>query len=266
MPNFQYIVDIFFNQSTLWSGILQFFLHLHISKANKTSLLMSWMHSGKQILLISALFITFWSRHTGAGSLCVSSWTRFCLFTLRWKVSQRCHHLTKKKKKEKKNPRPYKEPGAWESRAWMSRSEGATVQACRTETRGKSPSTLGFEVSGCKCVHGACIRFNKWLGCHANANVHVYKKKKKKTRGHRCVQIIVSLHHKLIRIAFSRWNWRRKKKKKEEGKNSSGAVPQCYRPWHQWYLQCHLIYDSFLWPRLIRVYVGLALDLIKHEL
>lgn len=39
----------------------------------------------------------------------------------------------------------------------------------------ENPSILSFKVSGCKCVHGACIEFNKWLGYHVYPNVHVYK-------------------------------------------------------------------------------------------
>lgn len=92
------------------------------------------------------------------------------------------HHLTKKPWGP--SPEPYRQ--AWEEGAgWSCTGYWCMDVVGRRAMLENPPSILGFKVSGCKCVHGACIRFNDWLGVSVcNPNVHVLQ-----TQAHICVHI-----------------------------------------------------------------------------
>lgn len=110
---------------------------------------------------------------------------RFRHFTLHWWVSHGCHHLTKtpgqtQEPQAKQRGGEGRRGGGEEGRGggrWMNRSARVTVVENPTPI-------LGFKVLGCKCVHSACIRFNKWLG------YLVYPK-----WAHRQYKTVSNLHH-----------------------------------------------------------------------
>lgn len=103
---------------------------------------------------------------------------------------ERCHTSAITSPKKRKKKKPGAKPGAISkqaSRQGEREKEGEAgwtglhgFQWMDTAVRGamleNPPSILGFKVLGCKCVHSACIRFNKWLGCLVqDSNVHIYK-------------------------------------------------------------------------------------------